>query len=74
VVGTFPCSSDGTLASDLAGLYVAVKEGLLSIPEHGRRAPAFVIWNWTFGFETDAGRPAVSAIVGLHSLLFGVML
>ena len=48
-----------TLADDLAGIYVAVKEGLLSIPEHAERVPGFVIWNWTFGLETDAGRHAV---------------
>jgi hypothetical protein len=45
-----------TLAGDLAGLYMAVKEGLLRIPEHAARELGFVIWNWTFGFETDAGK------------------
>jgi hypothetical protein len=60
-----------TLADDLVGLYVVVKEGLLSIPEHGGRVPGFVIWGWTFGFESDAGRRAIRSIGALHSLLFG---
>jgi hypothetical protein len=41
-----------TLADDLAAVYVAVKEGLLSIPERAGRVPAFVIWNWMFALET----------------------
>jgi hypothetical protein len=53
-----------TLAGDIAGLYMAVKEGLLSIPERAGRAPGFVIWNWTFGFETDQ-RHVVSGIGAL---------
>src|SRR5882724_3576643 len=36
------------LANDLAVLCVAMKEGLLSIPEQAGRVPAFVIWIWTF--------------------------
>jgi hypothetical protein len=34
-----------SLACDLAELYVAVKEGLLSIPEHAGRVLAHMIWN-----------------------------
>ena len=60
-----------TLAGDLAGVYLNVKEGLLDIPEHSGQTPSHVIWGWTFGFENDCGRHATSAIGGLHSLLFG---
>ena len=66
-----PESRGLALADDLAGLYVAVKEGLLKIPEHSGRVPAHVIWGWTLGFENDSGRHAISAISVLLSQLFG---
>ena len=68
-----PCEVGAMLAEDLAGLYIGVKEGLLTIPEHAERIPAQVIWRWTFEFETDAGRSAVNAISTLHAVLFGTL-
>ena len=50
-----------TLANDLAGLYLDMKEALLSIPEHVERVPGFMIWNWTFAVENEAGGRAIQA-------------
>src|SRR5216683_2735517 len=69
--GPDPERQDTTsLADDLAALYVSVKEGLFSVPEHSGRIPAFVIWAWSFAIENDAGRQSVNAIGELHSLVF----
>ena len=50
-------SDAATLTSDRAGLYVAVKEGLLSVPEPAERMPGFVIWE----LDTWIGNPCREA-------------
>jgi hypothetical protein len=64
-----PHEAGATLSDSLVGLYIGVKEGLLTIPEHSDRIPAHVIWRWRFGFETELGKHAVTAIAMLHSVL-----
>ena len=68
-----PHEAGAMLADSLVGLYIGVKEGLLTVPEHSDRIPAHMIWRWTFGFETDIGRCAVNAISTLHAVLFGTL-
>src|SRR5262249_50702736 len=60
-----------TLSDDLAHIYCDLNRGLLKLGKRDHSVPASVVWQWKFGLETHWGRHAVSAIIALHSLLFG---
>ena len=56
----------GSLADDIAGIYLDLKKGLALMEAHPRR-PQEPIWEWRFGFFSHWGKHhAIDALLAIH--------
>ncbi len=63
-------SVHGSLADDLADIYMDLKEGLV-LREINRSRPQDLIWNWRLSFDSHWGKHAIDALHAIHFRLQG---